>query len=104
MLAVGCVMEIVAASIIMIPVLYPIANQLGLNDVHFAMLIMITMAIGAITPPIGVTLYITLGIAKTSISEVNKYIWFFMVPLLIVLVVAALVPDLVTVLPRMFMK
>jgi C4-dicarboxylate transporter DctM subunit len=88
----------------MIPVLYPIANQLGMNDVHFAMLIMMTMAIGAITPPIGVTLYITLGIAKTPISEVNKYIWVFMVPLLLVLVVATLVPDLVTILPRLYMK
>jgi C4-dicarboxylate transporter DctM subunit len=104
MLAIGCVMEIVAASIIMIPVLYPIANQLGFNDVHFAMLIMMTMAIGAITPPIGVTLYITLGIAKTPISEVNRYIWVFMVPLLFVLLVAALVPRLVTILPALIMK
>ena len=104
MLGIGCVMEIVAASIIMIPVLYPIARSLGFDDVHFAMLIMMTMAIGAVTPPVGVTMYITIGIAKTSVSEVNRYIWPFIGVLVFVLIIAALIPPVVTLIPNLFMK
>lgn len=104
MLAIGCVMEIVAAGIIMIPVLFPIARQLGIDDVHFGMLIMMTMAIGAVTPPVGVTLYITLGIANTTLSAVNKYIWPMTGVLVLILVICALVPPVVTFLPNLIFK
>lgn len=99
MLAIGCVMEIVAAAIIMIPVLYPIARYFGFDDTHFAVLIMMTMAIGAVTPPVGVTLYITLGLAQTSLSSVNRYIWPMVAVLFAVLFVCALVPPLITFIP-----
>lgn len=99
MLAIGCVMEIVAAGIIMIPVLYPIARQFGFDDTHFGMLIMMTMAIGAVTPPVGVTLYITLGIAGTTLSAVNKFIWPMCGALLVILILCAVFPPLVTFIP-----
>lgn len=104
MLFVGCVMEIVAAGIIMIPVLYPIARHFGFDDIHFGMLVMMTMAIGAVTPPVGVTLYITLGIANTTLSAVNKYIWPMCGMLLLVLVICAVFPPLVTFIPNLFFK
>lgn len=101
MLFIGCVMEIVAASIIMIPVMYPIAHAFGFDEIHFGMLFMLTMAIGAVTPPVGVTLYITLGIAGTSLSEVNKYIWPMVGVLIAVLTICALFPPLVTFIPEL---
>ncbi|MCC6531212.1 MAG: TRAP transporter large permease subunit [Burkholderiales bacterium] len=99
MLAIGCVMEIVAAGIIMIPVLYPIANHFGFDPVYFAVLIMMTMAIGAVTPPVGVTLYVTLGIGQTSLSSVNRYIWPMVAILVTILFICALFPPLITFLP-----
>lgn len=99
MLAIGCVMEIVAGGIIMIPVLYPIAQHLGFDQIHFALLIMMTMAIGAVTPPVGVTMYIALGIAHTTLSEASRYLWLFIAVLVVVLVVVALVPPLATWIP-----
>ena len=101
MLAIGCVMEIVAGGIIMIPVLYPIAQYFGFDDVHFAVLIMMTMAIGAVTPPVGVTLYIVLGIAGTPLSSTYRYIWVMVGVLIAVLVLCALFPALVTFLPEL---
>ena len=101
MLAIGCVMEIVAGGIIMIPVLYPIAQYFGFDDVHFAVLIMMTMAIGAVTPPVGVTLYIVLGIADTPLSSTYRYIWVMVGVLIAVLVLCALFPALVTFLPEL---
>lgn len=99
MLAIGCVMEIVAAAIIMIPVIYPIARYFGFDDTHFAVLIMMVMAIGAVTPPVGVTLYITLGLAQTSLSSVNRYIWPMVAVLIAIVIVCALVPPLITFIP-----
>jgi tripartite ATP-independent transporter DctM subunit len=102
MLAIGCVMEIVAAGIIMIPVLYPIARHFGFDDTYFAVLIMMTMAIGAVTPPVGITLYVTLGIAQTSLSSVNRYIWPMAGILIVILIICALFPSLITFLPDLF--
>lgn len=102
MLAIGCVMEIVAASIIMIPVIYPIARYFGFDDTHFAVLIMMVMAIGAVTPPVGVTLYITLGLAQTSLSSVTRFIWPMVGVLIAILIVCALVPPLITFIPDLF--
>jgi C4-dicarboxylate transporter DctM subunit len=101
MLFIGCVMEIVSASIIMIPVMFPIARAYGFDDIHFGMLFMITMAVGAVTPPVGVTLYITLGIAGTSLSSVNKYIWPMCGILAVVLIICALCPPLITFIPEL---
>lgn len=101
MLAIGCVMEIVAAGIIMIPVLYPLARHFGFDDVHFALLIIMTMAIGAVTPPVGVTTFITMGIAGTSLSETTRYLWPFLVVLILVLALVALVPATATFVPNL---
>lgn len=99
MVLLGCVFEILAAAIILIPVLYPIAKQLGINEIHFAMLIMMTVALGAVTPPVGVTLYVTLGLAKAPLSCVYRYIWPFIFLIVAVILLCALVPPLVTVIP-----
>jgi tripartite ATP-independent transporter DctM subunit len=103
MLAIGCVMEIVAAAMIMIPVIFPIAHALGINDVHFGLLIVVTMALGAVTPPVGVTLYITLGLAGVPLSAVNRYIWPMVGIIVLVVIVCALVPPLVTFIPEMIL-
>jgi C4-dicarboxylate transporter DctM subunit len=103
MLAIGCIMEIVAAAMIMIPVVFPIARALGIDDVHFGLLIVVTMALGAVTPPIGVTLYITLGLAGIPLSAVNRYIWPMVGMIVAIVVVCALLPPLVTFIPYMIL-
>jgi C4-dicarboxylate transporter DctM subunit len=102
LLAIGCVMEILAAAIVLIPVLFPLATQYGFHEVHFAVVMVIAMALGSVTPPVGVTLYICLGIANSSIIEVNRYIWFFVAIICAVLMLVTLVPETVLALPRAF--
>jgi C4-dicarboxylate transporter DctM subunit len=102
-LAIGCVMEILSAAIIMIPVLFPIGIQLGFNEVHFAVLMVIAMVIGSVTPPVGVTLYLTIGMANTTLKATNKYIWTFVSAMVAVVVLAAFFDDLIMFLPRMFL-
>ena len=102
LLIIGCVMEILAAAIVLVPVLSPIAEHYGFHEVHFAVVMVIAMAIGSITPPVGVTLYICLGIAKTTIAEVNRYIWYFVAIILVALLIVTFVPETVLWLPRVF--
>jgi C4-dicarboxylate transporter DctM subunit len=100
MFVVGCVMEIVAAGVVMIPVIAPLAATVGINPVHFAVLVIMVMALGAVTPPVGVTLFVTLGLARTTLREVNPYIWPLIGVLVLVTLLCALCPPLVTWLPN----
>ena len=102
MLFIGMVMEIVAAGIIMIPVLAPIGMAMGFNDVHFGMVLMMTMALGAVTPPVGVTLFVAMGIAGARLSEVNRYIWPMVFVLAGVVILVAYVPEVALFVPRLF--
>jgi tripartite ATP-independent transporter DctM subunit len=102
LLVIGCIMEILAAAIILIPVLFPIAAHYGFDQVHFAVVMVIAMALGSVTPPVGVTLYVTLGIADSNIREVNPYIWYFVAIIVVVLMLVAFVPATVLVLPHTF--
>ena len=102
MLFIGMVMEIVAAGIIMIPVLAPIGMAMGFNDVHFGMVLMMTMALGAVTPPVGVTLFVAMGIAGARLSEVNRYIWPMVFVLAGVVILVAYIPEVALFVPRLF--
>jgi C4-dicarboxylate transporter DctM subunit len=104
LLVLGCVMEILAAAIILIPVLFPVAERYGFDPVHFAVVMVIAMVLGSITPPVGVTLYLCLGIANTTIMAVNRYIWSFVAVIVAVLLLVTFVPELVLAVPRWFMR
>lgn len=100
---IGLFMEILSASIIIVPVIFPLAAKLGFNDVHFALVMIIAMVVGSITPPVGVTLYLTIGIAKTTLSDTNKYIWPMVGVIMIVLFLCVFFDGVVLFLPRLFL-
>lgn len=102
LLIIGLFVEGMAALIIFAPVLFPLGNQLGLDPIHFALVIMITIMIGTITPPVGLQLYVASSIAKISISEV--IIWPFVIVMVAVLLIITYIPSLVTYLPSIFFK
>lgn len=102
LLIVGCFMETVSALLILIPVIMPIAvNSYGIDPVHFAVIVVINLAIGTITPPYGICLYVAAAIAGRTIKQVIKYVW---VPIAIyvgALLVFTYVPQIVLFLPNM---
>jgi len=102
LLIVGLFVEGMAALIIFVPVLFPIGNQLGLDPIHFALVIMITIMIGTITPPVGLQLYVASSIAKIPISKV--IIWPFVIIMVTVLLIVTYIPSLVTYLPSIVFK
>ncbi|MCB1713918.1 MAG: TRAP transporter large permease [Candidatus Competibacteraceae bacterium] len=99
LLVVGCFMEALAAMLILIPILTPIAAQLGIDPVQFGVIFLLNLMIGTITPPVGIVLFITSKIADISFEAMSRAIVPWLIPLLLVLVALSLWPPLTTWLP-----
>ncbi|KKX33313.1 TRAP transporter large permease subunit [Rhizobium sp. LC145] len=92
----GCVLEGLPAIVLMAPIMFPIAKTLGINDVHYSMVVVTAMNIGLIAPPIGIGFYIACKIGAVSPDEAMKAIWPYIGALLIGLVLIAVFPILST--------
>ncbi|GGG14415.1 ABC transporter permease [Rhizobium wenxiniae] len=92
----GCVLEGLPAIVLMAPLMFPIARQLGINDVHYSMVVVTAMNIGLMTPPIGIGFYIACKIGNVPPDEAMGAIWPYLLALLIGLLAIAAVPALTT--------
>jgi tripartite ATP-independent transporter DctM subunit len=101
LLFVGCFMEGIAAMLILIPILVPVAMKLGLDPVHFGLVFVLNLMIGTVTPPVGVVLYVVSNIAKISFERMARAIVPFLIPLVVVLAASTLWPPLTTWLPQL---
>ena len=99
LLVVGCFMEGIAAMLILIPILVPVAMKLGIDPVHFGLVFVLNLMIGTVTPPVGVVLYVVSNIARISFERMSRAIVPFLIPLLVVLAGITLWPPLTTWLP-----
>ena len=101
---IGLFLESNAALIIMVPVLAPMALSYGIDPVHFGVLSVIALIIGAITPPVGILLFISTSLAKATIAETMRLTWYFCFLLIFLTFVFALVPQIILFLPRLLMR
>ena len=99
LLIVGCFMEKIAAHNNLVPILYPNGVAYGFNDIHFAMIVTMVLLYGSITPPVGILLYISSGIAGIKFVEAVKFVWPFLISLFIVCLCVTFFPFLTTWLP-----
>ena len=95
-LVLGCILEGLPALLLMAPLMFPIAKSLGINDVHYAMVVVVAMNIGLMMPPVGVGFYIACRIGNVSPDEAMGAIWPYLLALLAGLVVVAAVPAIST--------
>lgn len=100
LLLIGLFVESLAAMVIFVPVLSPLVVHFGWDPLHFAIIVIIALLIGTVTPPVGIQLYIAAAIAKVSILKM-KEIWAFVFVMVIVLLLLAYIPQLVTFLPNL---
>ena len=103
MLIVGFFMEALAAMLILIPILVPVAVQLGIDPLHFGLVFVLNLMIGTITPPVGIVLFVTAKVANIPFDAMARAILPWIVPLLAVLVAITLWPPLTTWLPSVVM-
>ena len=92
----GCILEGLPAIVLMAPLMFPIAKSLGINDVHYSMVVVTAMNIGLMAPPIGVGFYLACRIGNVPPDEAIGAIWPYLIALLIGLVVIAAVPWIST--------
>ncbi|KYH33111.1 TRAP transporter large permease [Neomoorella mulderi] len=93
-----------AAMILLVPLFQPIVAQFGFDPIFFADLVIITILVGCITPPVGITLFISCSIAKVKLTEGSRAIWPFVAAMLAVVALIAFFPSLITFLPNLILK
>ncbi|MEG1396548.1 MAG: TRAP transporter large permease [Oscillospiraceae bacterium] len=101
-LILGMFVDTSVIQLVMIPILWPVAQALGINVIHFGLVIVFNMMIGLSTPPFGMCLFITSGISGTPLKDVMREIKWPIVVMIIVLLVITFIPETVLFLPRMF--
>jgi len=100
LLVLGCLMDMAPLILILTPVLLPVAKAIGIDPVHFGMIMMVNLGIGLITPPVGAVLFVGSAVAKLRIEEVVRAMGPFFVILLGVLIMVTYLPAISLWLPR----
>ena len=101
MTIIGMFMDTTSAAIIMVPIFFPIAEAAGINGIHFGMVMVLTFVLGGITPPVGVTLYIAVAVAKLKLGQLLKEMWPFILLFVAVMMLVAYVPMVCLFLPNL---
>ncbi|MCV2219942.1 TRAP transporter large permease, partial [Thauera sp. Sel9] len=99
LLVLGSFMEPSSVILITAPILFPIAMTLGIDPIHFGIMITVNMEIGLITPPVGLNLYVASGISKLGLTAMSKAVWPWLVTMLVFLMLVTYVPIISTWLP-----
>ena len=94
LLLVGCFMETSSAILILAPIFLPVATQLGVNPIHFGIIMVMNLEIGMVTPPFGLNLFVASGISKLSVVRVAKASAPSALVLLAALLIVTYVPDI----------
>ncbi len=101
MLFVGCFLEPTAAILILVPVLMPVVQQLGIDPVHFGLVMVLNLMIGLLHPPMGMVLFVLARVAGLSVEKTTIAILPWLVPLLLSLVLITYIPQISLWLPRL---
>ncbi len=98
----GCILDAVPVMLIFFPVLLPVALQLGIDPVHFGVIVVMNLMIGLLTPPIGALLFLEAKIAGMQFEQLVRAVWPYTAALIAVLLLCTYVPQLVMFIPNLF--
>jgi tripartite ATP-independent transporter DctM subunit len=102
LLFVGTFMDMTPAVLIFTPIFLPIVNALGVNPIHFGIIMIMNLCIGICTPPVGTCLFVGCGIAETTVTKIMRYIIPFFIAMLIVLLIVTYFEALSLFIPHFF--
>ena len=103
LLVVGMLLEGTAALILLAPILVPVTTKLGIDPVHFGLVMVVNLTIGGVTPPVGTLMYTTTTILRVPLEQFARELWPLLLALLLVLLLITFVPALVLFLPDLIM-
>jgi tripartite ATP-independent transporter DctM subunit len=101
LLGLGAIMDMAPLILIMTPILLPVATDIGMDPVHFGIMMLLNLSIGLITPPVGNVLFVGCAIGKISMERMSRSMIPFYIPMIIVLLLITFVPALVLTLPSL---
>ncbi|ORC31188.1 ABC transporter permease [Marispirochaeta aestuarii] len=101
LLVIGCFLDPTVAILILTPILMPVIQRVGIDPVHFGVVMVLNLMIGLLTPPFGIVLFVMQQVSGLSYGRVVKATAPFLLPLFIVLVLIVIFPDLVIGLPNL---
>lgn len=99
LLIAGCFLDANSACYILVPILFPVATALGIDGIHLGCIMVMNLAIGLVTPPIGVNLYVGCGIANISLKEISKAVLPFIAASIVALLLTTYIPAVSMFLP-----
>ena len=102
LLILGTVLEPVVILVLIVPIFDPLIRQLGIDPVHFGVVITLNLMIGLLTPPMGSVIFIMMAVAKVSMEDLMKECWPFMLALTLLLILLTYVPWIVTFVPHLY--
>ena len=103
LLFLGMFIDALALQFLVLPMLIPIAEQVGIDLVFFGVMTTLNMMIGILTPPMGMALFVVAQVGKMSVSTVTKGVLPFLLPIFITLIVITVFPQIVLFLPNLIM-
>ncbi|MHB1162362.1 MAG: TRAP transporter large permease [Chloroflexota bacterium] len=103
LLILGCFLESLSVMMLLVPVLMPLIKAVGIDPIHFGVVLTLNLMIGLITPPVGMSMFISCSIAKIKITDFAKEIPIFIVALVAVLLIITYFPEVVLFLPNLLM-
>ena len=98
----ACVLDATTIILVIVPLFIPTCQALGIDLVHFGVLVVVNSMIGLITPPYGILLFVINAVTGIPLREIIREIWAFLGVLVLALLVMIFVPDIVLFLPRLF--
>lgn len=104
LLFLGCIMDMAPLILITTPILLPVATKIGVDPIHFGIIMMLNLSIGLLTPPVGSTLFVGCAIGNISIEKLSRTMIPFYVTMITVLMLITYVPQLVMFIPKLLMK
>lgn len=97
----GTFMDALPAILIFVPIIHPLAVEVGIHPVHLGVIVVMTQAFGLLTPPVGMCAMTACAVAGVPLARIQKLLHIMMIPILIVIVICALLPWTVLILPRL---
>jgi len=102
-LILGCFIETMALLILLTPILVPVITNIGIDPIHFGIIMILNLMIGLMTPPVGICMYVTSTLAKCNIEDFTKESWPFLLALLLVLLMIVFIPGITMYLPNLLL-
>ena len=98
----GCILDATVIILVIVPLFIPTCEALGIDLVHFGVVVVVNSMIGLITPPYGILLFVINAVTGIPLKEIISEVWVFLGVLILALLLMILVPEIVLWLPRVF--